>query len=224
MYPFTLPSGLTCELRELTGAEEELLTNPRLMRSGDGLTQVMRACLVRLGEKDDPTPTNVLDLLAGDRLFILVKLRQISLGDEVALSLTCPNPNCRATTRVVVNLADLPVTPYPETREGTCTLPGSGTVVTFVPLDGHKEKRLAALSEASLAQAMLMRISAVDGQPPTKRTLADLPLRDVQALRQAMLAADGGLDTTVETTCGDCGAPIRARVESSPDFLFPAAG
>jgi len=223
MYPLTLPSGLTCEVREMTGVEEELLTNPRLMRSGDGLNQVLRNGLVRLGDKEEVTLPDVLDLLAGDRLYLLVKLRQVSLGDEVTLSLTCPNPTCRATSRATVNLEDLPVTAYPTERTFTCTLPGSGQTVSFVHLDGHKEQRLAALPEATITQAMLIRITTVDGQAPTKQTLTAMSLKDRQALRQAMLAADGGIDTTVDTVCEQCGTPIRARIEGSPDFLFTGA-
>ncbi|MHB9023436.1 MAG: T4 family baseplate hub assembly chaperone [Armatimonadota bacterium] len=221
MYPYTLPSGVPCELRELTGAEEELLTNPKLLKNGDAINQMLRNCLVSLGEKGEVSLTDVLDLLAGDRLFMLVKLRQISLGDEVTVALTCPNPHCRATSQVPVNLEDLPVTPYPPEREFSTVLPGSGQTVRFVPLDGHMEKRLAALPEATLSLAMLIRIREIDGVAPTKKTLTEMALKDRQALRQAMLAADGGIDTTIESTCDGCGAPVRTRVESAPDFLFP---
>lgn len=220
MYPLTLPSGLPCEVREMTGIEEEILTNPRLMRSGDGLNQVLRNCLVRLGEQEEVTLQDVLDLLAGDRLYLLVKLRQVSLGDEVTLALTCPNPSCRATSRATVNLEDLPVTAYPSERAFSCTLPGSGQTVSFVHLDGHKEQRLAALPDATITQAMLIRLTAIDGQAPTKKTLTEMSLKDRQALRQAMLAKDGGIDTTVDTICEHCGTPMRARIEGAPDFLF----
>ncbi len=60
---------------------------------------------------------DVLDLLSGDRLFILVKLRQVSLGDEVELELVCPNAACRATNHVAVDLEDLEVTPYGPERD-----------------------------------------------------------------------------------------------------------
>ena len=104
MYSFELPSGTELELREMTGAEEELLTNQRLIRSGEAINQVLRNCFVRLGEKTDPDLAEVMNLLSGDRLFALVRLRQISLGDEVELELSCPNSACRMTNFVTVNL------------------------------------------------------------------------------------------------------------------------
>ncbi|VBB41662.1 hypothetical protein TRIP_B120097 [uncultured Desulfatiglans sp.] len=102
MHTFELPSGLEIELREMTGAEEELLTNQRLIRTGDAVNQALKNCIVRLGDNDEPTVKDVLDLLSGDRLFVLVRLRQISLGDEVELELTCPNTACRAANAVTV--------------------------------------------------------------------------------------------------------------------------
>lgn len=221
MYPFTLPSGIPSELREMTGTEEELLTNQKLLKNGEAINQLLRNCLVRLGDTTEVTPTAVLDLLAGDRLFILVKLRQISLGDALTVTLTCPNPNCRANSMATINLDDLPVTPYSSEREFSCTLPGSGQTVRFVHLDGHKEKRLAALPEATISQAMLIRILDIDGAAPNKKTLCEMSLKDRQALRQAMLAVDGGIDTVIESTCESCGAPVRTRVEADPHFFFP---
>ena len=54
MHTFELPSGIEIEVQEMTGAEEELLTNQRLIRSGDAINQVLRNCLVRIGEKAEP--------------------------------------------------------------------------------------------------------------------------------------------------------------------------
>jgi hypothetical protein len=162
MYSFELPSGTELELREMTGAEEELLTNQRLIRSGEAINQVLRNCFVRLGEKTDPDLAEVMNLLSGDRLFALVRLRQISLGDEVELELSCPNSACRMTNFVTINLEDLKVTPYGEEREFAFKLPGSKKAVRFEYLDGHKEKRLASLREPHSTAARLSRILDID--------------------------------------------------------------
>lgn len=221
MYTFELPSGTEVELREMTGAEEELLTNQRLIRTGDAVNQVLKNCIVRLGDNDEPSMKDVLDLLSGDRLFILVKLRQVSLGDEVELELVCPNAACRATNHVAVDLEELEVTHYGPEREFSFELPGSKRTVRFGYLDGHKEKRLAALKEPSISSAMLIRIIEIDGNPPNKKLMAEMSMRDRSALRREMLRVDAGIDTTVETECDSCGARIRTRLEAEPGFLFP---
>ena len=221
MYSFELPSGTELELREMTGAEEELLTNQRLIRSGEAINQVLRNCFVRLGEKTDPDLAEVMKLLSGDRLFALVRLRQISRGDEVELELSCPNSACRMSNFVTINLEDLKVTPYGEEREFAFKLPGSKKAVRFEYLDGHKEKRLASLREPNITSAMLIRILDIDGKAPSKKSLAEMSMRDRNALRQEMSRVDAGIDTSVETECDGCGTKIRTRLEAEPAFLFP---
>ena len=221
MYSFTLPSGLEAELREMTGAEESLLTNRRLMKDGDSVNQVLRNCLVRLGDKTEITPKDVLDLLSGDRLFLLVKLRQVSFGDEVALTLTCPAKDCGESTEVHVVLDDLEVTQYGAEREFIFELPRTKKPVIFTLLDGHMEKRLASLKEPNLHSAMLMRVKEIDGKAPNKNSLAELPAFDLNALRAEMQRVDGGIDTTIHTVCSSCGARIVTRLEAEPPFLFP---
>ena len=223
METFELPSGTEAALREMTGVEEELLTNPRLVRSGDAVNQVLRNCLIRLGDKTEVSEKDVLDLLSGDRLFLLVKLREISLGEEVELALACSQPSCRASNPISIDLRTMEVSKYPAEREFTVDLPSSNLRVRFVHLDGHREKRLAALKEPTITSGMLIRILDVGGKPPTKKLVAELTSRDRAALRKAMTAADGGPDTAIAVDCEACGAPIRTRLEGEPGFFFPEA-
>ena len=224
MHMFTLPSGTEIDLVEMTGVEEDLLTNRRLMKNGEAVNQVLANCTKRLGETDEPKMKDILDLLSGDRLFALVRLRQVSLGDEVDLELACPNRDCGETTYVAVDLNDLEVTPYGDEREFEFALPGSGKVVKFGYLDGHKEKRLAALKEPTLTAAMMIRIVGIEGQAPSKKLLNEMTMGDRSTLRKEMLRVDGGIDTQVDVTCDACGTRIRTRLEGEPAFLFPSVG
>ena len=223
MHTFTLPSGPEIGIVEMTGVEEDLLTNQRLIKTGEAVNQVLVNCIKRVGDSDASGMKDILDMLSGDRLFALVRLRQVSLGDEVELELACPNMACGARNYLTVNLDDLEVTPYPEEREFDFTLPGSGKAVRFGYLDGHKEKRLAALKQPSLTTAMMIRIVTIDGQPPSKKHLNEMSMRDRSALREEMTRVDGGIDTAVDVSCDSCGARIRTRLEAEPAFLFPSA-
>jgi len=222
MHTFTLPSGIEIDLVEMTGVEEDLLTNRRLMKNGEAINQVLLNCTKRLGENPEPKMKDILDLLSGDRLFALVRLRGISLGAEVDLELACPNPGCGEATCATLDLNELEVTPYGEEREFEFTLPGSGKMLKFGYLDGHKEKRLAALKEPTLTAAMMIRLVEIDGQPPSKKTLNEMTMGDRSALRKEMLRVDGGIDTQVDVSCDACGARIRTRLEAEPGFLFPS--
>jgi hypothetical protein len=86
------------------------------------------------------------------------------------------------------------------------------------------EKRLVAFPDSYQSQAMLMRIRDIDGTPPTKKTLAEMVLRDYNALYAAMLATEGGIDTVITSACDGCGALLRTRLEGEKDFLYPELG
>lgn len=221
MYTFTLPSGVEIELKEMTGIEEELLTNQRLIRYGDAINQVLRNCILRVGENTEPNMNDITSMLSGDRLFTLVRLRQISLGDEVELELVCPNSTCRSKNQFTVNLNDLPVTPYSSEREFIFTLPSSGNKVRFTYLDGTMEKRLSQMQEPTISSAMLIRILDIDGNPPSKKMLSDMSMKDRTALRGEMTRVDAGIDTSVIIPCDSCGMEIRTKLEAEASFLFP---
>ncbi len=67
MHTFTLPSGTDLDLVEMTGVEEDLLTNQRLVKTGEAINQVLANCIKRVGDNDSPGMTDVLDMLSGDR-------------------------------------------------------------------------------------------------------------------------------------------------------------
>lgn len=223
MQPFELPSGLKCQLREMTGVEEELLTNPKLIRKGTAINQVLLNCVVSLDGNEEPKLNHILDLLSGDRLALLVALRRISLGDDVELELTCNDPQCRHRNTATWNLEDFRAKPYAEARDFKTTLPRSQKVVHFTHLNGHMELRLAQLKDPSPSAAMLMRLTSIDGQPPNKRVMQQMSLMDRNALRQAMQEVDAGIDTSVYLDCAECGLRLTTRLEAEPGFLFPGA-
>ena len=55
-----------------------------------------------------------------------------------------------------------------------------------------------------------------------KKALAEMSLRDRNALRQEMARVDAGIDTAVEVACEACGTLLRTRLEAEPAFLFPS--
>lgn len=221
MYEYALPSGQTVELRELTGTEEALLTNQRLMRTGAAINQVLRNCTVRIGDQQDLSEKDFLDLPSGDRLFILVRLREITFGPECSLEVACQNPQCGQVNYCAINTEELNVTPYGDDREFLYELPRSKRVINWVIMDGHMESRLAKLEEPTIHTAMLMRIKEVDGTAPSKNTLLGLSAADLAAFRAEIARREGGIDTEVRSVCRACGTPIVTRLEREADFLFP---
>ena len=81
---------------------------------------------------------------------------------------------------------------------------------------------MAAMKQPSLSTAMMIRLIGIDGQPPSKKLLNDMSIRDRSALREEMARVDGGINTQVDVSCDSCGARLRTRLEAEPAFLFPS--
>ena len=220
MYEYVLPSGKTVELREMTGTEEALLTNERLMRDGTGVNQLLRNCIVKL-DGAEVTEKEVNDMLSGDRLFCLVRIRQITFGDECSMEVMCSNPKCGASNTAELDLADLEVSQYAEEAEHVLELPKSKIIVTWRPMFGNDERRLAKMDDSTLHDAMLIRIKDIDGKAPSRNVFLGLSAIDLKAIRDDFDAKEGGIDTQVKMVCRKCGSPIVTRLESQPSFFFP---
>jgi hypothetical protein len=82
------------ELSPLTGKEEELVAQNHRQESASLVTMVLSRCLRRLGSIA-PVPADVTGRLPKeDRQFLLLKLREITFGDMVQATVTCPGPDC----------------------------------------------------------------------------------------------------------------------------------
>lgn len=100
---FALPGGFykneACfrevKLHPPTGRVEELLggaSNSRFLASA--ITTLLAYCIERIGPITEITPEIVRDLLVGDRDYLVLKLRQMTIGDRVEATLVCPNTHC----------------------------------------------------------------------------------------------------------------------------------
>jgi hypothetical protein len=120
------------EFREMTGEEEEILTDARRAEGGKGklqrgavdrLTEVLARCTVRAGERLVEANRDVSTCsqkhfwemwsgaLAGDRGVAIVRLRQLSLGDEYVFKDVCQECK-RELRRVSFNLENANIDPY----------------------------------------------------------------------------------------------------------------
>lgn len=229
---FELPLGGTIVLRGMTGHEEDMLTNRKLMKSGEIINKIMGNCMVELnGEPGNEK--RFMDLRSPDRLFALIEMRRLSYGDIVPMELNCVDRDCGGVTRVEYDLSYLPMkeaTDEQKVDDPVFTTVVDGKVVKFTYMDGHKETKLAKLTRNNkdneaelLTLGMMMRIIEVEGVHPNglRKWLKDLPVRERRKLREAMEETECGYDTTITVACEECGRPIRVRVEAQPGFFFP---
>lgn len=77
-HKFNLLSGPECEITELTGKQQRILSTNGSKKVGDNLIQMLVSVVVRIGSVTDITEEIIRDLLIADRSKILVELRGFS--------------------------------------------------------------------------------------------------------------------------------------------------
>lgn len=115
---FVLPGGFfqngdclrEVKLRLPTGWVEEQLANPSKVRClAEAITTLLTHGIERIGPITDITPEIVRSLLVGDRDYLVLKLRQITNGNNVEATLVCPNPQCGEKIDIDFELNHIPV-------------------------------------------------------------------------------------------------------------------
>ena len=106
---YTDGSGLIhrrATLRKMRGHEEALLYDQSLT-AGKLITELIRSCLVRLGDIETITPQLASELCTADRNYLLLELRRITIGDYLPAQYVCPG--CDAQISAVLDLGAVPV-------------------------------------------------------------------------------------------------------------------
>jgi hypothetical protein len=242
MATYVLPSGYLdpetqelhreVELREMSGYEEDLLQDRS--KRGGAVDEIMSRCMVKLGslERDKPQGQErffmpvLKDMLMTDRTFLIIRLRQLSLGDDFTFEASCPHCGHRH-AHMSVSLADLTVKemPEPTAREWTTKLP-SGAEVVFRALTGKDEIKLREVQRAKgdfMSTLLLLRLISINGESVGMSAVKRLSMRDRNFMRGAFEEHEGGIDTKVELSCEDCGRDWEAGLPiTSTSFFFPS--
>jgi hypothetical protein len=209
------------ELVPLTGREEELLASAQGQYASSMVTAVLQRCIRRLGSLSPVSQDVVRHLLVGDRQYLLLKLRELTLGDYIRATLYCPWPNCGKKIMVSFSTNDIPVSESvnkgplytmelsPEAafvaeggekyREIRFRLPNGGDQEAISPVLSQNEARALTL----LLQRCLQSIGPL--AHPDEATVERLSPLARMEIEQQMEAIAPKLELTMESTCPECG-------------------
>lgn len=247
---FVLPTGVVIrdakggahllskiKLKEISGAEEDVIANDKMGFTARML-DVVAGCTESLSDDDgnvmdDPKRISKLvrRFAIGDLTACLFYIRIISVGTEYRQLVTCPYPKCDAgngrpyswTARFDL-FNDFPVKkckqdPMKDVHEYTSK---RGTQVTWRYMTG--EARLKFESNATTRErataALMMRVVTVNGEPATSDNLRSLGMMDRKEIRDYMVEQEGGIDTTVEAECKNCGHIFKNELEMAGFSFF----
>jgi hypothetical protein len=218
---FLLPGGyLDCEgnrhrevkLRPLTGREEEWIADPtREWTEAALVTALLRRCVERIGP-DRPTEEIVRSLSVGDRDYLMLRLRQITFGKRVEITLVCPRAECAKKMDIDLELDQIPIEPKPVAPHDTITLSeeeGRQEVVFRIPNGGDQEAARGWLDLdererlVRLLARCLLKIGEVDRITPDQ--VARLSDRAVEEIAAAMERSSPLVEAEMEACCPECG-------------------
>ena len=216
------PSGLTGRVRALKVKEERLFQDPKLLKSGGLMLEIVKRCWE---ETIDPGPysfpggeINWSQLLEGDAAYLFFRVRALTYGEQYDITVQCAACN-RAIDHTVDLLEDLRLQELPKSAysavghdEPISVKAPDGRAVQFRLLRMSDQRSIDMLQntrQLTPANARLaVRLIAVEGvgehSGPKIRWIEDLTSGDAEELRDAVEAYDCGVDTALELTCPHC--------------------
>lgn len=226
------------EIREMTGREEDILSDRKKLRSGTSINQVIANCTTLImqpeGDKIETklklTPETALNLTQGDRMFVLLKLRQVSHGDDYSFEINCPH--CDKKNAATIKLSEIPSKEManPRIRNYDFEVPNSSggvDILTFKISTGHEEIKMQKMVEQNpdkLASVNLAaRLLTVNGEAIRPiQFLQDLPSRFLDAFRAKVIEVEGGVDTRLKDLhCVSCQSQIDIDLPMQESFFLP---
>jgi hypothetical protein len=225
-------------LRKMRGHEEALLYDASLS-AGRLVTEIVRGCLVRLGDVTDVTSDMVSRLYSADRNYLLVELRRFTLGDALPCSYMCPG--CGADVAVVEDLSRIevrrldgdraPESAVVELEDGYRDREGvEHTEIRLRLPRGDDEELVAETAEKDplrARDALILRCMESFGTLPRAaleaygiKILRDLTLGDRKRIYRALDTDAPGVDFRRQVRCPACALRFDAFLEASHFFAL----
>jgi hypothetical protein len=215
------------KIRQMTMREEKILTTDRFIQNGKALDMILENCI--------KSPINPLDLLSGDRLYILFYLRGMSYGLDYDFNVRCYH--CQHDFIQTVTVDSLPIKEWEDDVEEPFefTLPISKYNVKMHFMRGSEENKLLQSSRemkgfnepdnTALESILLLvdEISDPDGNKLNKFDKEDflnnLVTGDTETIREELEKRDCGIQPIKNVFCPKCNRQLEFNVPLGRNFF-----
>jgi hypothetical protein len=215
-------------LKELTGSEEDILASKRMTVS-QKISKIICNCVTQIGpykQDDEKWAEKIGSLVTTDRLFLLIRIRMISLGDSLSFRFECPQEDCKKVSTQTVCLQDFKISGLadPKLRKWSGVLPRTKKTFELKAQTGSDDDKASSMKgEDTFSQIFMVRLISLDGKKPTIKDIKELPLIDRQFLRNQLKRNEGEIDSSVEIECPHCKFETKHDMDiGTPDFFFPS--
>lgn len=224
------PKNGVLHLRPMSGKEEEILATPRWAKGGKAVNMIIEACMK---EKYD-----VNSLLTADRTYLILFLRGISYGPDYDVEIKCPS--CSARFSHVVNLnSDLVIDECPDNfgpDQMEDVLPSSGLRFGYHLSSGYDDDDIQKYRERNAkffgdkrnddtlterVTQLTDYIDVISNKREIKVLIEQLPVIDVNYLRNVINDPPFGVDTKVSVICPMCYEEFSLEMPMETNFFFP---
>lgn len=209
-------------VRELNGHDEEVISRSASM--GAVMQTLLERAVVSIGDKP-VTPSDLNELCTGDRMELLLGIRQVTWGEEVESYSQCPT--CETINEKDVLVEDIPrhtVDDKIKDRQFRVELRKGEALLNHPSGALHKQVLLNKFETAAELTTATIVDCAVDipGMLIINReAVRNMALKDRQALLEAVGDHPVGPDLdTVPVTCDKCGEEYTLALSAGALFPF----
>lgn len=219
----------TVEIKMMTAKEEDILTNPNLLKKGIAVDKVMESLVV------DKT-IDLDEMMSGDKDALIYAIRRLAYGDSYGpIDIKCPS--CTELNKVTIDISSFEEKEIKDeldsvgNNEFKFTFPHCKANIIFKFLNGRDEKniqlelkKMNKVSHSELSTRLRHMILSVNGNED-RNVIRDfvnkLPSRDSLAFRSYLKKVNVGIDSTFDFSCEHCGHEERSAVPMTVQFFWP---
>ena len=162
----------------------------------------------------------VNQLLQFDKLYLLMKIREISFGSNYSVNTVCES--CNGKNEVTYDIASFRIKQIPEDledpREVVLEMIGKTAQVRFPRVQDEAH----ILNNEKVMDNLWRFVSSIDGnenKAVISKVIQKLPSKDVHILMNEIFGSDYGLDTKGQLKCDLCGHVQISELPIGTDFF-----
>jgi len=221
------PTDGILSIRPMTGEEEQILATQRFIKKGTALDMIFSRCIKE--------PFKVENMLTIDRTYLLIYLRGISYSNIYDVEIKCPE--CESKFSTELDLNELEVEYCPENFGPILEdkLPTSGLSFSYrlsrggdeTEIQRHRERRVKNFGDSTddtliyRTALLIERIEGITEKRELQTLVKNLPISDVNYLRNCTSEPPFGVDTKVQIACPMCLAEFEVELPLESNFFFP---
>lgn len=225
-----------CIITAMTGGLRKQLAQPEIRKEGvKVMDAVLDSCVVSIGGEPFKSSKSYDDMLLADSDYLLMKIRQHSLGDVITMDLTCPS--CSHNYKAELNISDIEC--YPINDEETSITEVDGKKVRTFKIETENwnclmryptradQRAIAKFAQENPIDAMHALYTRImlemDGEKVDGREMIKLfdsiSVKYIDELSGAIEVVLPGVESNHFSVCPQCNQKIEMEVAGG-DFLF----